>query len=236
MVSGCADVAITTYYGENAAAAGTLAGAPVTARASFMAALIGTPAAFGFEANSLAQALPIVAAFTGAAPVNVTITGTGTVQAEPTIDPISGDPVFSGRFNTTPAGQFFLETKASVATPTVFTPEVGKPIAAFGFYATDVNDASGSLLACRLTSEGGVVTTINIKTTAGANGNLLFWGFVDGATRYTRIELLTNGATGNTTDVFGFDDFVVALASQVQPAPDFWPAGCQAWPAGLPAR
>jgi hypothetical protein len=108
-----------------------------------------------------------------------------------------------GRFAT--SGTQFIHTTAAS-----YTVGFSSPIAAFGFYGTDVGDFQGQIT---LELTGGGTVNLTVPTTVGApDGSLIFWGFIDASTTYSAI---TFGNTGAGTDVFGFDDMVVGDLQQV---------------------
>lgn len=90
------------------------------------------------------------------------------------------------------------------------------PIAAFGFYATDIGDYGGQL-SLSLTDINNVVTNLLVPHTIGSNGSTngsaLYFGFYDLANQYVSIAF-NNSAGG---DGFGFDDFSVGSIQQVTP-------------------
>tara|TARA_R110002110_G_C13306672_1_gene704892 strand:+ start:252 stop:1007 length:756 start_codon:yes stop_codon:yes gene_type:complete len=86
-------------------------------------------------------------------------------------------------------------------------------VAAFGFYGTDFGDINGTVTVT-LTGAGGV-QNFDVPSTQStpANGNVLFWGVIDTQNTFSSVNF--SASTGN--DVFGFDDFVIGDAQQVNP-------------------
>lgn len=96
------------------------------------------------------------------------------------------------------------------------------PVAAFGFYGTDIGDFGGQLTVT-LTDTSNVTTTLTVPNLIGSggaqpeNGSVLYFGFYDTSNTYTSI---TFGNNSGGSDGFGFDDFSVGSQNQVQPAPE----------------
>ncbi len=195
----------TVYFGENQNPGGSVSGDPATARAEFLSQLtgVGSEGFESFEAN--ASPPPRVASFVGSSGnVTATLSGgsIGVVDA-------SLDTGF-GRFNTTPGGSKWW------LADTGLTIDFDTPVAAFGFYGTDIGDFAGQLTVT-LTSVASEISTLTVPhTISGADGSLLFWGFVDTSTQYTRVSF---GNTAAGFDGFGFDDFVVGDVGQIRPPP-----------------
>jgi hypothetical protein len=88
-------------------------------------------------------------------------------------------------------------------------------VAAFGFYGSDLGDFEGGLSLLLTPSGGGADVAVNVPNTVGAaSGSVLFFGFYDMATSYSKVTFQTLGST-STTDKFGFDDFIVADRGQI---------------------
>jgi hypothetical protein len=88
-----------------------------------------------------------------------------------------------------------------------------EPIAAFGFYGTDIGDFGGQLTLTLTDGETVVITVPNTIGTSNTNGDLLFYGFIDTANTYTNIAF---GNTEAGTDYFGFDQMTIGDSGQVQ--------------------
>ncbi len=199
---GAPAAAQTIYFGENQNPAGGVSGDPVNARASFLAALSGVSTE-DFSSVPLGSASAALT-FTGSAgAINGTLTGGGQVVNAPV----------TGTFATS-ATQFYDNQFSA------FTVAFTSPIAAFGFYGTDVGDVNTAL---QITLDSGlasqrVFTVAN--TLNGNNGSLLFWGITDTANPFTTVTFAQSGS-----DRFGFDDLTVGDARQVTggvPEPTTW--------------
>lgn len=108
----------------------------------------------------------------------------------------------AGRFAT--SGSHYLDTSDA------FTLSFSSPISAFGFYATDLGDINGDLT---LLLSGGGTVSFTVPTAGSADGNQLFWGFIDPLQSYTGIQF---GNTSPGNDFFGFDDMIIGDLGQVQ--------------------
>jgi hypothetical protein len=65
-----------------------------------------------------------------------------------------------------------------------------------------------------LTLSNGGVQVLNVPHTTGAraNGNSIFYGFIDPVNTYTNVQF---GLVGSGGDFFGFDDMVIGDQEQV---------------------
>ena len=194
-----ASAAPMVYFGENQTPSLQVSGAPVSARNNFLASLTGVSTQT-FESFAVDQGGPLSLAFNGSnGTINATLTGSGSVQSN----------AFEtlGRFNTTAGGSRYFDTTGS------FSITFDKAISAFGFYGTDIGDFNGNVTLAL--AGGGITTLTEPNTLNGANGSLLFFGFIDPNTSYTSV---TFGNTSAGYDVFGFDDFVIGDRAQVTAA------------------
>ena len=200
---------VVTFFGEDLEKSGDPNTATPTnsnaARTSFFSNLTGVGTET-FESYATGTTLPLAISFMGA--------GTATLS-----DPTGGSFIESGndgggRFPI--SGTQFLETGAGSG----FTLTFSSPIAAFGFYGTDVGDFSGAL-SLGLKDASGVTTNLSVGNTIGSSGStsgsVLYFGFYDKGDTYTSITFNNIGSGG--TDVFGFDDFSIGSSSQVTPPP-----------------
>jgi PEP-CTERM motif len=221
-LAGTAQAAPTVYFGENQGACTTpgiratctVGGNPLTARTSFLSQLIGvgTENFEGF-ANGAGQAAPLPILFAGSVGnITATVNSPGNSSvSNGTSTPSFSDTEEFGRWNTAPGGGTHWYTAFDS-----FSIDFDVAISAFGFYGTDVGDFAGQM-TITLTAEGGALTVLNVGNTInGSNGSLLFWGFTDLATKYTRI---TFGNTAAGFDGFGFDGMTIGDRAQVVPAP-----------------
>lgn len=196
LVSGTSSAAPVTFFGENQAPLLAVSGAPVTARASFLSNLTGVGSQ-EFESQAFGTTSPLAISFAGSAgALTAQLTGTGQIENRPGI----------GTFNTSPGGSKWWESFGA------FGITFATPIAAFGFYGTDIGDVNGQL-TLNLIDTNDAVTSVPVPHTVnGASGALLFFGFIDAAKSYKAVNFIY---TGSGTDAFGFDSFVIGDRGQV---------------------
>jgi hypothetical protein len=200
--AGSAQAAPVTFFGEDGNPTGNV---PIAhpnsdaAQASFFTNLIGI-GTDGFDTVANGTATVPVTFGNG---ITATLTG-GNIQ------------------NTASAGRFAISSPNYYNTfSSTFGITFSGPIAAFGFYATDIGDFGGQLTVT-LTDTSNVTTTLTVPNLIGSggsqpeNGSVLYFGFYDTSDTYTSITF----GNSNTSDGFGFDDFSVGTLEQVQPAPE----------------
>ena len=211
--SGLGLAAPTIYFGENLSPAQIVSGAPLTARNSFVSALTGVGTET-FESLTTGTGEPQTLTFTGSTGnISAQLAGSGVVFETPSS---------AGRFNTTGATAAPVSGKWWLVDDNTdpFTITFGTPIAAFGFYGTDIGDFNGRITLGLRDSSGGLTSLTVDNTVIAPDGSLLFWGFIDTSTTYTSI---TFGNTSAGTDQFGFDDMIVGDRGQIvdpNPAPE----------------
>jgi hypothetical protein len=203
--AGTASAANFIFFGENQNPGNAVVGDPLTARNAFFAALTAGVSTEDFEGFA-SGTVPASITFNGSAG-NIVATfgaGTGSVQTGP-----NG----VGRFATSPT-QYFETTDA-------FNVTFSTPVAAFGFYGTDIGDFNGQLSV--VLTRGGVDESLVVPHTVGGNdGSLLFWGVL--STNPFDSVRFSQSASG--TDFLGFDDLVIGDRNQVVipaiPEPATW--------------
>lgn len=213
----------TIFFAQNQSANGVVTGAPVTKRAEFLAAIPATT--IGNQAfDPPGVGSPIALSWPGGSgTISATATGVGLITAVGTA---------GAAFNTSGTGSAVIKSDLS------WQINFATPIAALGFYGVDIGDTGGfedpGQLSIVLRDTLGVDETFVVPhTLPGNQGNLLFWGVIDTDKQYSRVSFVNSNGDGMQS--MGFDDMVVADASQVQPVV-YWPAGCSAWPGGAVAR
>ena len=145
-------------------------------------------------------------------PATLTFPGAGTAT-------LSGNAAF-GTGNDQSGRYPFSGTHYLTLTSGSFSLGFSSPIAAFGFYATDVGDFGGHL-TLTLTDINNVVTTLTVPNTTDptasgqTSGSNLFFGFFDTGDTYTRVAF---GNDSGGVDVFGFDNLTVGSLQQVTPS------------------
>ncbi|MEO0486488.1 MAG: hypothetical protein AAF092_11310 [Pseudomonadota bacterium] len=91
------------------------------------------------------------------------------------------------------------------------------PVAAFGFYATDVGDEGGQLT---LTTAGDLSTSFTAgHSLNGADGNLVFYGIIADTPGETFTSITLSAPGGINGEVFGIDDVIAADFGQIAPVP-----------------
>jgi len=199
---------VVTFFGEDVEKSGDPNTATPTnsnaAKASFFSNLTGVGTQT-FESYAPGTSLPLTIGFMGAGSATLTDpTNTSLI--------VSGNDG-AGRFPI--SGSNYLETGAGSG----FTLTFSSPIAAFGFYGTDVGDFGGAL-SLGLTDAMGNTSSLNIGNTLGSNGStsgsVLYFGFYDTTDTYKSITFNNVGSGG--VDVFGFDDFSIGSSAQVTPS------------------
>ena len=196
-----------TFFGEDGNLTGTV---PMTAhpnsdaaQANFFSNLTGI-GTYGFD-SAPAGATHVAANFSNG--VTASVSG-GTVYDHP-----NG----TGMFAISNPNYYLTDTSS-------FSVAFNSPIAAFGFYGTDIGDWGG-LLSLTLTKNGGGTVSLNVPALIGSNGSqpengsVLYFGFYDLGATYTSIAFNNS----NTADLFGFDNFSVGTTAQVTPTPSSVP-------------
>lgn len=185
----------TVYFGQNRPGAPAT---PATASAAFLSALTGVGTET-FEGIPTGTSAPIALTFPGAG--TATLAGNGAVR--------SGN--LSGSFAT--SGTNFYNVTTS--TGSEFTITFSSPIAAFGFFGTDLGDAGSQLNLTFTRAAGGTLVQAVPYEFPGVSGNTLFFGFIDVANPFTAITFSSTGSG----DVFGFDDMTIGAVGQVTNPP-----------------
>jgi hypothetical protein len=191
------------------ATARTTTGPAKTARDAFVAACSNT-GVIDFESETQFALLSGSSkTFVGASPArSATLSVSGGAWAE--FDANFSYGSFIGAFNTTGAATspndsgLFLY----VEPPTTLTVDFSAAVAAFGCYITDVGDSNEQITARLTKSGGGTLDYIVPHSTSTADGQCLFWGFVDptGQT-YTKVEFIITSSGGS----IAFDDLLVGV-------------------------
>ena len=206
-LAGSAQAAPVTFFGEDLNPTGTTPIAhPVSdaTSTSFLSQLT-SPGVETFD--SFANGATAVAPTFGNG-ITATLNG-GIIQNFPSV----------GRFAISSPNYYQADTSS-------FSINFSGPIAAFGFYATDIGDFGG-VLSLTLTDAGGRTSSLTVPASEGSNGSqpqngsVLYFGFYDLSDTYTSIAFNNS----NTADAFGFDNFTVGLAAQINPGvpePSTW--------------
>jgi len=170
------------------------------ARNAFLANLLTGVGTENFEGFADGATTPLALNFPG--------DGTATLLGGQSIVSLSSGTDGLGRFPISGTNYFFpgLQAFAIAFSPT--------PVAAFGFYGTDIGDFGGQI-TLTLFRDGIVTRTLTIPSTINAEGGgVVYFGVIDIEQPFNRVEF---GNTAQGVDVFGFDDMTVASINQVSP-------------------
>lgn len=189
------------FFGEDVNTAGDPAQPPLTqsnaARDTFFAHLTGA-ATESFESFPTGEEAVLEIAFSGA--------GTATVLGGMVTD---GENI-AGRYPA--SGLKYLDAESPIRMT------FSSPIAAFGFYATDVGDFGGQL-SLQLTALSGEVINFVVPASTGIDGSttgsILYFGFYDLANTYSSVFF----DNGDYSDIIGIDDFTIAGPGALGPSP-----------------
>lgn len=169
------------------------------ARNAFFAFLTGGVGTETFEGIPVGTSNPALT-FPGAG--TATLAGGGEVINNPCCGraPVSGVNLY--------------EATSAAGGGTTFTINFSDPVAAFGFFGTDIGDF-GSNLTLRFTLANGLGTVDwALGTSSLNNGALLYAGFID--TRgFTAVQFRGT----DDDDIFGFDDMTIGSLEQINPDP-----------------
>lgn len=200
--TGSSSASPTTYFGEDLSSGGVLLSHPNAdaAKASFYAQLLSTDTE-DFESFSDGDNAPINVIFPSSGTAAI-ISGTGEIE--------DADAISAGRYPI--SGLNFWEASSGA---NAFAIDFNQSQVAFGFYGIDIGDFQGQLT---IEYTNGAVETVNVPHTVGApSGSVLYFGFIDIAKPFDRIEFSN---TGSSADYFGFDDFTIGTREQVIPPGD----------------
>jgi hypothetical protein len=180
------------FFGEDNAGGVLPVPNSAAAEASFLSNLSGVGTE-NFESAPLGSANGFVSTFSGAGSATFTGNMSITSGASTGTFPISGTKQVQGFAND-------------------FSITFSDPVAAFGFYATDVGDVGGTL---SLNYANGPSTVINVSQLIKGNGNAFYLGYIDTDNPFTGVTF-NNSAT---SDRFGYDNMTIGSVRQVVPPP-----------------
>jgi hypothetical protein len=185
--------AFTVFFGEDASAGGNVGNIPNSniAAGNFLSNLSGsgTETFDGFTVGTT----PSTITFPGIGSAG--FAGVGSVQSA----------------NTYGAFPISASNYYSVSVAGTFTINFASPVAAFGFYGTDIGDVNGRL-TLQLNDANNTLLTVPNTTTP--SGSALYYGFIAGAGE--TFTSVTFGNTNGGNDFFGFDNLTVGNLAQVQ--------------------
>lgn len=144
------------------------------------------------------------------APLSISFGNAGTAT-------MGGDGYISKTFLQTNTGRYPISGKQYWEAWEEFSIDFSKPIAAFGFYGTDIGDINGNLTLTLLNSLTGFSQNITVNHTSGwpANmgGSVLYFGLIADASQVFNKVTFSNNSGG--TDAFGFDNMTIGGIDQV---------------------
>ncbi|TWU54529.1 hypothetical protein Poly51_32480 [Rubripirellula tenax] len=200
-----ANAGIMSFFGVDSSPFGTVpaGGNAATARGNFLAGLTGVGTE-DFEGIALGTSNSTPLTFPGTTGnITATLTSTSSFEVRSTNS--------AGAYPT--SGTRYLRTSTSTD-PNEFAINFDSPIAAFGFYGTDLGDSGGGDVVLTLTNGTTETLTVPVgnNTTTFQSDNLIFFGFISDTDSYSSIAFGNNGGTG---DVWGFDDMTIGDIGQV---------------------
>ena len=208
-----APVSAQTYYGHDLTGGPGIRAANVNAlaaRTSFLASLtgVGTEDFEGFAAGATP---PIALVFPGAGTATMNVGGAGIMRST-----VCCGTNGVGRYPT--SGTKWYETSSSTVTGSSFSIDFSAPVAAFGFYGTDIGDFGSSLTLRFFLFGGGTYDYLlpYVPSCCGGSvrdGSLLYAGYIN-TTTFTRVEFIGSAAP-SSADFFGFDDMTVGSRESV---------------------
>ncbi len=213
-VAGSALAVPITFFGEDAGLGdhnGKLFAHPNAdaARDAFLTNLVGVGTE-DFEGFARYTSAPLALNFVGAG--TATLSGGGEVMDDnygPAFSPNpEPDQEWYGQFAIS-GSQYF----GQVSSPGLVV-DLSDPVAAFGFYATDIGDFSGRL---ELELLGGGTTVVEIPTTLNSpGGSVIYFGLIDVDNPFTKVTFTATSGS----DVYGFDDLTIGNVEQVNIIPE----------------
>ena len=220
LVAGNAQAQTTVYKGYDANTSGGLAATsnPLSnaASAQFQAVLSGTSTE-SFESFPTGTSAPLTLNFTGSAgTLSATLTGSGAVNTNP-----RSAPTGSGQFATS-GNNYYAVTSNN------FQITFGSAVAAFGFFATDI-ESDVQLIFGHATGPAetfafsALFPTAGFGTASTPSGSVNFLGFTNTVNPFTSVTFAQGPNSGG--DILAFDQMTIGDARQVTggvPEPTTW--------------
>jgi hypothetical protein len=212
--------AIESLFGENSNRRFdtplTEFGSASAAEADFLSRLSGVVGTETFERVAAGSTSRLELTFPGAGKATLT-GGNGEVIS------LSPGKTDVGRYGVTNDGGEERFFKIGADSTGNFKITFSEPIAAFGFYGTDIGDYDGEL-RLDLLSPNNSKTSLRVpqKTSASeADGGVLFFGFIANTADdlVSSITFTPTSRDPKLVDYFGFDDFTVGSLAHVMPPP-----------------
>jgi len=217
---GATSLQAQTFFGEDTngteSTQATLVNS-VAAENSFLGLLTGVGTE-DFDAFTLGQTGPLNLTFPGAG--TATLTGSGCVSqitwsacSNPVDNSTSGGTNGFGRYPISSPNYWEAEAGGD------FAIDFSNPVAAFGFYGVDIGDFGG-VLSLSFLNGATNVSTIGVPHEVGgsAGGNAFFFGYINTAAQFDRVEFGLTGVSGG--DLFAFDNMTIGSREQVTGVPE----------------
>lgn len=133
-----------------------------------------------------------------------------------------------GRYSIPSASTKRLWTANATSTGSTFEVNFDQAVAAFGFYGIDIGDEGANVVIDLLDANGNVISALSGITSdmaytkgvgGSTDGSVFFFGFVAGAgdALFNGVRFRsTTASTAPVIDGMGFDNFTVALRSEIK--------------------
>ncbi|MEQ9485145.1 PEP-CTERM sorting domain-containing protein [Coleofasciculus sp. F4-SAH-05] len=180
------------------------------AEADFLSKLkgVGTEDFEGFNAN---QKPPLNLTFPGAG--TATLSGAGSINTGSSNDSTNGAYPISGNQNY-----------VTVVGDGGFTANLDQPVAAFGFYLTDLSDQVGTQLNLEFGFSNGTTKNLVVPNTISprpGSGSVVYYGVIaDNPSEVFTNVSFTFANNGNENEGVGMDDITIGSLEQVENVPE----------------
>lgn len=178
------------------------------ANAQFQGVLTGTSVE-SFENYAAGTSPPLTLSFTGSAgTLNATLTGSGAVSTAP-----QSSPTGSGQFATAGSNYYAVDSSN-------FAITFGSPVAAFGFFATDIESDVQLIFShvngvAEIFSFAALFPGAGFDTASTPSGSVNFLGFTNTLNPFTAVSF--GQGPNSSGDVLAFDQLTIGDARQVLP-------------------
>ncbi|OCQ91084.1 PEP-CTERM domain protein [Oscillatoriales cyanobacterium USR001] len=146
------------------------------------------------------------------APLSISFGAAGTAT-------IGGDGYIERRISGTNTGRYPISGQKYWEAWEEFTIDFSNPIAAFGFYGTDIGDINGNLTLTLLNSLTGFSQQVTVNHTAGrpanVGGSVLYFGLIADPNQAFNKIIFGNSSGGD--DAFAFDNMTIGGLEQIIP-------------------
>lgn len=195
--------AFTVFLGEDIGANSNIGAIPnsIATKSSFLSNLTGS-ATEGFEKFNFGSSAATLKGIIG-----------GSIQTKNSLFSGVSNMPYNGRFAI--SGSKYYEVGSKAGTTTTFT--FAKPIAAFGFYATDLENQEG--LTLQLNDTNNTLLTFQRTAAVNTSGSALYYGLIaqNPGETFSSITLkLASVTSAKENDRFGIDNLTVATLAQLK--------------------